>query len=200
MYTESGVASGDAELVGEVAVLLRTGVWSPIHRLAAEDATRTAGGDDGGGIATQLACLRPRQPADEPRIVVAFDLQVVGDDDEAVPLLVETQFHAASTELTTRGEVEFDRFVPRREVDFPLRELVEHLLQRPAEGVELLFFHPDNEGLAIDDREEAEPSLTRLADRLHPRPLRVPCFPIPRRHFDVPSPFRVVVASNRRHP
>jgi hypothetical protein len=124
----------------------------------------------------------------------------VGDDDEAVPLLVETQFHAAGAELTTRGEVEFDRFVPRREVDFPLWELVEHLLQRPAEGVELLLFHPDNEGLAIDDCEEAEPSLTRLADRLHPRPLRVPSFPIPRRHFDVPSPFRVVVASDRRHP
>jgi hypothetical protein len=174
--------------------LLRAGVLSGFHWLTAKDTSGATGGDNVCGIAAQLAGLGAGETADETGVLVAFDFEVVGDDDEAVSLFVKTEFHTAGAELFAGFEIEFDRFVAAGEVNRTLRELVEDLLQGPPEGVKLLFFHPDDEGLAIDDGEEAEPAFARFADRLHSRALRIPRFPIPRRHFVLPSPLWSVLA------
>jgi hypothetical protein len=77
------------KLTRQVPVLLWAGVGTRPHRLAAEDAARATGSDDGCRFAAELLCLTARQAASEARLVIRLGLDIVRNYHQAIMLLIE---------------------------------------------------------------------------------------------------------------
>ena len=77
------------KLSRQVPVLLWAGVRTWPHRLAAEDAARAPGSDDGSRFAAELLSLAARQAASEAGLVIRLGLDIVRNHHQAIMLLIE---------------------------------------------------------------------------------------------------------------
>ena len=169
---------------GEVAVHVRADVAIGAHRLAAHRAARSSGGDHCRRVGADLAGLSARESAGEIRadpfeidgvavVVIIVALKIVRGNDQAIAALVVAKFHSAGAELTRRLGIEIKRQAGRPKVRTGVWKLFKELFQRQAEGLQLLFLHPNDIGGTVDYRHQAESALPRLPDRLDSQPLRV---------------------------
>jgi hypothetical protein len=88
----------------------------------------------------------------------------VSDYDEPVATLVEPELHPARAKLLVAGGIKGGnggRFVNRRTFVW---KTLEDLLDRAAERKNLLLLKPNDMGIAVDDCQQPETPLARLAD------------------------------------
>ncbi len=159
-----------------MAVLLWAGVCSWSHWRATHRATRASRRHHGGTVGAHLPCLLTRQPAAK----VGHDLgclaadgagignvvDVVSDNDDAVLAIIVAKLHPASAKLTSRVRIELDDRCGTGWFGTAIGKLLQHLLERETERLELLLLHPDNVRLTFYDRQQPKSPLSRLADGL----------------------------------
>ena len=89
----------------------------------------------------------------------------MGDDDDAIVIVVVPELHAPDAELLACFAIELSETGRIGKNRPGVGQPAQHLLQRQSERVHLLFFHPHRIRLTADDREQTESPLSRFADR-----------------------------------
>jgi len=93
----------------------------------------------------------------------------VSNDHKAIAALIVTKLHTAGTELISRGEIKMSGsgwLIQHRAI---AHHLIEYLLDRDAKRLQLLLFHPNDNGLHTDQRHKAKATTSRFADCLDER-------------------------------
>src|SRR5215203_336552 len=147
----------------EVTVLFVATVSARIDRPSTKGAERPPGHDNFGCFLCQLARLSWCQPANKRWCTRVIRFQIVRNDDQMLAVLIEPELHPAGADLMSRIDVEFFRHQRGcRRLRTTAGKVVEDLLERLCQSSKLLFFQPDDAGLAIDDGQQAEAPLARF--------------------------------------
>jgi len=156
-----------------MSVLLRADMWLRPHWFPTHRASWATRGNDSGSLDTEFPRLRTRHATRERGVRLFLTVQVVRHDDDSVLVVVVTEFHASHAKLFPCFAVKFRDTGCPTEWGFRVWQPLEHLLERQPQCLELLFFHPDSERLAIYDRQEPEPAVTWFAKCFDLHSLRV---------------------------
>ncbi len=157
----------------EMTVLLWANMRFRPHGFATHGASRPSGRNDGGRFRANVACLLARDPAREGGIAFVISVDVVSDDDEAIFVFVIPELHPANAKLLSCLAVELVQIRTRWQDRSNVRQALQHLLQREAQRMNLLLFHPDRIRLCVDDRQQPESPLARLPNRFYLNAIRV---------------------------
>ena len=161
------------QIVAKVAILLGADVRARPHRLSAHRAPGTTGGDDRRRFRAEVPSLRPRHAAGERGVIFLRAIQIVGDDHDAIFVVVIAQFHPTDPKLLSSFQIELAKNWRGRKHGSRVGQPCKHLFERQSQGVNLLLLHPDDVRLAIDNRQEPETAITGFTDGIDLNPLRV---------------------------
>ena len=125
------------------------------------------------GFGAQVPRLLARHAAGERGVALLLAVEIVGDDDDAVLVVVVAQLHATDPKLLPRLPVELGQTRRGRKHGASVGQAREHLLQRQSQRMDLLLLHPDRVCLPVDDRQEPETAVAWFPDRFDQDPLRV---------------------------
>ena len=159
----------------EMTVLFRTNVvLTGVDQGTTHRTAWTSGCNHQCRISADLERLIASDPHIQRRVLLGFLLlQVVRSDDDPIGGDIETKFHPADAKLAARVVIELDRQIGAFEELRTLRQLLQHLFDRQAKRLQLLFLHPENVGFASHCRYQSETTTAWLPDRVDTYPLRI---------------------------
>ena len=153
-----------------MSVLLRANVPFRFHRRAAHRTPGTTGRNQRRRFLAQVTRLAASDTQIErsrlDRLVLDLFLHIVSGDDDPIERHVESKLKPAHTELVSSVGIERAGDGSRRfERIVAFWKLLQHLLDRHAECLNLLFLHPENVRFAPHKGKQTKPAMAWFAER-----------------------------------
>lgn len=174
-----------------MAVVVGTNVSLGADDRAAARAARPAGGYDGCDLSRERLRGWQSRAAGEYWVLIVFLFDIVGKDGDLPALLIVTDCHLAHQVL--RGGRWNRAFQAGRLLGYAAAdeasgaELLDQLLDRQAQRLELLFLHPQGDDVSTGTGDKPEPALPGLPDSFSFEDRQLIVFVAVRWHASVPS-------------